>query len=89
MSTRRRDASRVPPLRQLAEGRVAANKGVPLDDMTPDEIRALVHELEIHKVELEIQNQQLTETQLTLEQSQERYRRLYESAPIGYLTLNG
>jgi PAS domain S-box-containing protein len=56
--------------------------------MTPDEIRALVHELEIHKVELEIQNEQLTETQLTLERAKERYRRLYESAPIGYLTMS-
>jgi len=67
---------------------MATKRAVALDHMTPDEIRALVHELEIHKVELEIQNEQLTETQLTLEQSKERYRRLYESAPIGYLTLN-
>ena len=66
-----------------------AEKGaVVLDQMTPSEIHALVHELEIHKVELEIQNEQLTATQLTLEQAKERYRRLYESAPIGYLTLN-
>ena len=67
---------------------MATQKPAALDHMTPDEIGALVHELEIHKVELEIQNEQLTETQHTLEQAKERYRRLYESAPIGYLTLN-
>ena len=88
MSPKRPSTSSFRPLRQLAEHRVATKRAVALDDMTPEEIRALVHELEIHKVELEIQNQQLTESQLTLEQSKERYRRLYESAPIGYLTLN-
>jgi len=68
---------------------MAERKPTSLDAMTPDEVRALVHELEIHKVELEIQNEQLSETQHTLEQAKERYRRLYESAPIGYLTLDG
>ena len=87
MSPSRRSGSSFRPLRQLAERRLATRK-VSLDDMTPDEIRALVHELEIHKVELEIQNEQLTETQLTLEEAKERYRRLYESAPLGYLTLD-
>ena len=88
MSAKRPSASSFRPLRRLAERRMTTQMALALDDMTPDEIRALVHELEIHKVELEIQNEQLTETQLTLEQSKERYRRLYESAPIGYLTLN-
>ena len=87
MSPKRRSTS-FRPLRHLAERRLATQKAISLDHMTPDEVRALVHELEIHKVELEIQNQQLTETQLTLEVSKERYRRLYESAPVGYLTLD-
>lgn len=88
MSPKPRGTSTFRPLRQVAEGRIAKKRAIDLDRMTPDEIRALVHELEIHKVELEIQNEQLTATQLTLEQAKERYRRLYESAPIGYLTLN-
>lgn len=88
MSPKGRSSSTSPPLRRLAESRVTTKRAVALGDMTPDEIRALVHELEIHKVELEVQNEQLTQTQLTLEQSKERYRRLYETAPIGYLTLN-
>jgi signal transduction histidine kinase len=88
MSARRRRASSFRPLRQLAESRMAKKRAVAIDDMTSDEIRVLVHELEIHQVELEIQNEQLNETQLTLGKAKERYRRLYESAPIGYLTLN-
>jgi two-component system sensor histidine kinase UhpB len=89
VSAKRRRASPFRPLRKLAERRMEKKRAVALDEMTADEIRALVHELEIHKVELEIQNEQLIETQLTLEESKERYRRLYEGAPIGYLTLNG
>jgi PAS domain S-box-containing protein len=88
VSTRRRRPSSFRPLRQLAEARLEDRGAVDLDQMTADEIRALVYELEIHKVELEIQNEQLTETQLRLEASKERYRRLYESSPVGYLTLN-
>jgi PAS domain-containing protein len=87
VSPKRRSTS-FRPLRQLAERQMATQKATSIDHMTPDEVRALVHELEIHRVELEIQNQQLTETQLTLEVSKERYRRLYESAPVGYLTLD-
>jgi PAS domain S-box-containing protein len=67
---------------------VAKRKPAAIDELTASEIRALVQELEVHKVELEIQNEQLLDTQLTLEQSKERYRLLYETAPIGYLTLD-
>jgi two-component system sensor histidine kinase UhpB len=84
----RRSPSRFRSLRRLAERKVATSAAASLDRLTPAEVRALVHELEIHKVELEIQNQQLTEAQLTLEESRERYRRLYDLAPIGYLTLD-
>jgi PAS domain S-box-containing protein len=75
-------------IRQLAESRLAGGAAVDLEKLTPDEIRRFVHELEVHRVELEIQNQQLEEAQLAAEESRERYRQLYESAPIGYLTLD-
>lgn len=79
---------RRPSLRDLAERRMEGKSSVHLGDLTPDEIAGLVHELEVHKVELQIQNDQLRETQRATEASKEHYRRLYDSAPIGYVTLD-
>lgn len=88
MSKRARKPQRPRSLRELAKSRLAGGAAVDLETLTPDEIRGFVQELEVHRVELEIQNQQLSEAQLAAEKSKERYRDLYESAPIGYLTLD-
>ena len=80
--------SRSRSLRQLAERKMPRSIPTDLDSLTADEVRQLVHELDVHRVELEIQNQQLREVQLAAEESKERYRQLYDSAPIGFVTLD-
>ena len=50
-------------------------------------MRALCHELEVHQIELEMQNEELRRVQAELAASEEKYRDLYEFAPIGYFTL--
>ncbi|HUH78341.1 MAG TPA: PAS domain S-box protein [Methanoregula sp.] len=73
-------------LRREAEEKLAqAAAGVPAPPEIPPE--KLVHELQVHQVELEMQNEALREARLALEISRDKYLDLYEFAPVGYLTL--
>ena len=46
------------------------------------------HNLRVHQIELELQNEELKESQIKLEDSQRKYFDLYNFAPIGYFTLD-
>ncbi len=69
-------------LRQTAEAQLATTvaTAIPADP--------LLHELQVHQIELEMQNEALHEAQAILEESRDRYLDLYDLAPIGYLTLS-
>jgi diguanylate cyclase (GGDEF)-like protein/PAS domain S-box-containing protein len=53
-----------------------------------NESQHLLQDLQLHKIELEIQNRDLIETQQELESVRDQYAELYDFAPVGYLTLD-
>lgn len=53
----------------------------------PQDIPKLVHELQVHHIELEMQNEELRHAQQTLAEACEHYTQLYDFSPAGYVTL--
>ena len=59
-----------------------------LDTLSPVETLAMLHELRVHQIELEMQNEELRRAQLQLDTERARYFDLWELAPVGYLTIS-
>ncbi|MEI7891867.1 MAG: response regulator [Myxococcales bacterium] len=78
-----RDAAAL--LRRNAEKQL--RKDLTQSPPTPDQALRLVHELQVHQVQLELQNQSLLDLRVQLEQSLQRYTNLFDFAPIGHFTL--
>lgn len=55
--------------------------------MPVQDVQRLVHELQVHQIELEMQNEELRRTQAELEAARDRYADLYNFSPAGHLTL--
>ena len=72
-------------LRQQAEQTFAQRERAPLGREA--DAQGLLQELQVHQIELELQNEELRGTRVQLEQSLGRYPQLFYSAPLGYVTL--
>ena len=75
-------------LRRKAEEFAKTNMPPTGKQMTSEEMRQALHELRLHQIELEMQNEELRRAQTELEAVRAKYFDLYDMAPIGYVTLN-
>jgi PAS domain S-box-containing protein len=76
-------------LRSRAEEKLKKLKAKPGAPLTKAEISKLFHELQVHQIELEMQNEELRGAKEEIEAGFERYVDLYDFAPVGYFTFNG
>jgi len=74
-------------LRDYAEEQLALGKKS-LPDPAGKEPEQVIHELQVHQIELEMQAEELRRAHLALEESRDKYLDLYDFAPVGYLTLS-
>jgi PAS domain S-box-containing protein len=74
-------------LRDDAEDQLASlpKHSSDLKGQTPEQ---LIHELQVHQIELEIQAEELKKSKLALEESRDKFLDLYDFAPTGILTIS-
>ncbi len=85
MMQKREGLERRKTLRKEAEA-VLATLTPPVATAQPSEV--LLHELLVHKIELEMQNEDLRKAHTIIEEARDRYVNLYEFAPVSYITLS-
>ncbi len=59
-----------------------------LESLSPEALRTILHELRVHQIELEMQNEELRRTQVELDTSKALYFDLYDLSPAGYVTVS-
>ena len=90
MENRDNSAEHAAELRRRAEETALKNAVQSPDDiefLSLDRIKKTLHELRVHQIELEMQNEELRRAQAELDAARARYFDLYDLAPVGYITI--
>jgi hypothetical protein len=74
-------------LRSRAEQK-ATKRSLDIETLSAQEINRMLHELRVHQIELEVQNEELRATREQLETSRAHYFDLNNLAPVGYCILS-
>jgi formate hydrogenlyase transcriptional activator len=75
-------------LRSQAEERLKSEADSLQKARTLDDTQRIIHELEVHQIELEMQNEELSQSQAELELSRNMYAELFDFAPVGYFSFD-
>jgi PAS domain-containing protein len=75
-------------LRRRAEEQLRLKQKIFDNDYNEGDVKKLVHELQVHQIELEMQNEELRLANETAETALKKYTMLYDLAPIGYFILD-
>jgi PAS domain S-box-containing protein len=78
----------MPDLRRRAEVMLGKMIEKVVPSLAPENVEALVHELQVHQIELQMQCEELRRARQEAEEGRERYYQLYESAPGAYISLD-
>lgn len=88
MSNEEMDFTDAQMLRMKAEEQLEEKKKEFENQVIESDLKKLVHELQVHQIELEMQNEELRKAYETAETALKKYTLLYDLAPIGYFTLD-
>src|SRR6266702_604412 len=75
-------------LRRRAEEKLVKYSGTAAPPVTMEDQLRLLHELQVHQIELEMQNAELRQAREEAETALEKYTDVYDFAPVGYFTLD-
>lgn len=75
-------------LRRLAEQIIDQDTKAYNQDSFSEDVRIIMHELLVHQIELEMQNSELIKTRAQLEALKEKYKKLFQLAPVNYISLD-
>jgi PAS domain-containing protein len=88
MSKDELDFSDAQTLRRKAEERLKKKQKKTDKPVIEADVKKLLHELQVHQIELEMQNEELRQANETAETALKKYTILYDFAPMGYFTLD-